>query len=370
MLRRLSKQNIRFMQLDKNMENLWNDFCLNSDTAWFRHTTWFLEYALNCRFDKKSKNLAFMVYQDNIPVAAVPLIMQTISDEPEILEFALGDTNIPFPAFTGTLSSDNRKNFTKIIFGEIDRLAEENGVSYARFFFDPLCVEILSGNQVYNSILKFGYHETSLSTNIISLDISETEIFSNIRKGHKADIKTAIKNCYTLDFFAQENISQEAFNIYKNLHLTAAGRKTRPDESWDLMFEFIKDGFSVLVLERVNGEYVAGALVFTYKNAAYYGSGATHPDFERVKGIGHLLQWEIIRYLKKRGYRYYETGWNFYPVLSQEVVSDKELNIAFFKSGFGGEIYPLFRGEKFYNKEYFKRKKWTLIEKYCNTFFR
>jgi len=83
------------VELTENKRELWNRFCLESSEAWFRHTTYFLEYAQNCRFDRKSKNLSFMVYQNSKIAAIVPLIMQTVYEEPEIFEFAIGDTNMP-----------------------------------------------------------------------------------------------------------------------------------------------------------------------------------------------------------------------------------------------------------------------------------
>ena len=331
----------------------WDNFCNGSRSAWFRHTTCFLDCILNCRFDMKSKNLSFGAYQNNKLTAVIPLIMQTVYDEPEIFEFGFADTNTPFPAFKNDLSRDDKNRLLKIIFVEVNRIAVENNVSYSRFFVDPLSEDVLRGGQRINPITKFGYHETSLSTNIIELSGSEEEIFANIRKGHKADIKAAKKKYFRVDIFDKRNISREIFEIYRNLHFIDAGRKTRPDESWDNMHDFIKDGKSALALVKSEKEYIAGALVIIYKDKAYYGSGATHPGFSKERGVGHLLQWEVVKHLKAVGVKYYEIGWNFYSVISQNVISDKEVNISKFKAGFGGDSYPIFRGEKFYSKEYF-----------------
>ncbi|MEM7816746.1 MAG: GNAT family N-acetyltransferase [Candidatus Aenigmatarchaeota archaeon] len=348
----------------------WNNFCLHSSSGWFRHTKWFLDYVIDCRFDKKSKNLSFAIKENNKIVAIVPLIIQTIYNEPDLFEFAIGDTNTPYPAFDNYIYLDNKKNITKAIFLEIERLAKENKVSYVRFFLDPLCDDILEKKQIYNPLPKYGFCDTSLSTNIINLTISEEDIFSRIRKGHKADIKTAIKNCFVVDIFDKENITEEKFKIYKNLHYLASGRKTRPDESWEDMFRFIKEDYAILALERKDKsfEYIAGIFVITYKQKAYYGSGATHPNFEKIRGIGHLLHWEVIKYLKNRRYKYYEIGWNYYPIISQETIDQKLLGISHFKSGFGDTIYPLFRGEKFFSKEYFMKIYKKRLDNYANSF--
>ena len=135
---------------------------------------------------------------------------------------------------------------------------------------------------------------------------------------------------------------------------------------WESLFEFIKTGYAVLALAKKNGshEYISGIIVFLYKYKAYYAFSATDPTFQRIKGIGHFLQWEIIKYLKKRGCKYYEIGWNLYPIISEDVCSLKELNISLFKSLFGGKTYPLFRGEKFYSAEYLRKKRDFLTEKF------
>ena len=357
--------------LSKNNQDAWDSFCLQSDSAWFRHTTRFLDCVLNCRFDGKSKNLSFMMREQNKIVAIVPLIMQTIHDEPENYEFAMFNNNdTPYPAFSNELREDKKNTITKIIFGEVDRLAKENKILYSRFSLEPLCSELLEGRQRFNPLTKFGYHETSLSTNIIDLRMPENELLMNIRKGHKADIKAASRDGYIVDIFDKDNISEEIFNIYKNLHFTAAGRQTRPIKSWDLMCSWIKDDYAFLLLERnkKNTEYISGAYVITSKQQAHYGSGATHPNLDKIRGIGHLAQWEAIKFLRRKGYLFYETGWNYAPVISQEVASQKELNISHFKSGFGGEVFPLFRGEKFYDQNYLRKKKNILIERYCKEY--
>ncbi|HPM42499.1 MAG TPA: GNAT family N-acetyltransferase [Candidatus Omnitrophota bacterium] len=341
------------VSLRNDMRLVWNRFCDESGSAWFRHMTQFLDYTVNCRFDEKGRDLSFLIMQNNEPVAIAPLILQRICEEPEFYEFAFAGTNTPFPAFKEGLSYETKRALTKEIFAEIDRLASEHGVAYSRFFVDPLVDDVLNASQRINPITKYGYHETSLSTNIINLDLPCEDIFAQMRKGHKADIRAAIKNKCEVSIYSAKNITEDIFSIYKDLHFRDAGRKTRPDVTWDMMYQFIKEGKYILALLEKDKRCVTGALVTVYKNKAAYASGATNPANAEERGAGHFLQWKIIEYLKNSGARYYETGWNFYPNISQNVVSDKDISISKFKSGFGGDMYPVFRGEKFYSKEYF-----------------
>ena len=110
--------------------------------------------------------------------------------------------------------------------------------------------------------------------------------------------------------------------------------------------------------------YISAQFVNTYDKKAYYQSGATLPEFERERGIGHLAQWEIIKYLKNNDFTHYELGWNWYANISGEVADAKMLGISRFKAGFGADIYPLFRGEWFGSKEYMRKVYDERLQKY------
>ena len=71
--------------------------------------------------------------------------------------------------------------------------------------------------------------------------------------------------------------------------------------------------------------------------------------------MGHLAQWEIIKFLNSSGVTHYDLGLNFYPNISQDVADKKLLGISRFKSGFGADVYPYFRGEWFSDKEFMIR---------------
>ncbi len=73
---------------------------------------------------------------------------------------------------------------------------------------------------------------------------------------------------------------------------------------------------------------------------------------------------DATEYLKNNGYHYYETGYNFFPIIAGNVFSPKELNISQFKRLFGGEELPLFRGEKFYDGEYLKIRRSELTDEF------
>lgn len=328
----------------------WNQFCLNSSTAWFVHTTFWINYTLNMRTEG-SVNHSFGVYDNLELVAIVPLIEEFIYSNRNKKEFSFAGLNTPYPAFSDRLSPDKIKKVEKYIFSKI---LEMQGVDYMNYYVCPATDEILQKKKIVNRLCRFGFHDTSISTNIINLGKSEKELFSKIRKGHKADIKTALKKAYFIEIIDADNFSGELFNIYRKLHFKASGRQTRPDITWEMMEDWIRKRLSVLALCKKDGVYISAVLVNTYKQKAYYQSGATLPEYERERGIGHIMQWEIIKYLNRKAFTHYELGWDWYSNISQEVTDQKMLGISRFKAGFGGKKYPLFRGEYFFNEDYMR----------------
>jgi len=362
---------MQIIEFNKKDYSSWNELCQASKSAWFRHTSWFLMYTKHSSFKLDKKNLSFAVLDDsNKLVAVVPLIAQPIYNEPELWEFSMEGTPIPFPALDELTEKDGKK-VLKFIFQEIDRLAEEHDISAAHFFVDPLSEVVLNGSLRYNPFLKFGYHNTSLTTNIVGLNKSEEDLLKQCAKGHRTDIIYAEQQGYIVDIFDHSNITKEIFSVYKYLHFLAAGKKTRPDESWDDMFDWIQNNFGILALIRTakDKDYISGLLTIVYKGKSYYGSGANDPAQDKIRGLGHLLQLETMKYLKQHGCTHYETGWNMYPIISDKVFTLKEVSIGHFKSLFGGEILPLFRGKKFFDPDYFKKKSDNLTKEFIDLYY-
>jgi|APSaa5957512535_1039671.scaffolds.fasta_scaffold14275_2 hypothetical protein len=337
---------LKIKQIDYKLDkDIWNTFA-NNNGGFFKHTTYWVNFYIYFCADCKVSNKSFMIMLDNKCMALVPLL--EITNRKQMLFFDWGN---PYPLFDKSLSKNNKDKIEKLIFKEIFKIAKAEDISYINFYVSPLSDVVLNKEMIINPLSKFGFHDTTISTNILKLEKDKDVLFRNFRKGVKSDIKTAIKNGFETKVYDHGNITRKIFDIYKNIHFQAAGRKTRPDKSWDIMFEWIQKGVSILAITTKEDKYISTQFVNVYNKKAYYQSGASKPEYERERGVGHLAQWEIIKYLKSNDITYYELGWNWYPNISQEVASEKMLGISRFKAGFGADIYPLFRGEWFRDKE-------------------
>jgi hypothetical protein len=343
----------------------WDQFCLKSATAWFRHTSTWIEYSLAMRPAGESMNCSFGITDNGELVAVAPLIKEAVRGQSGRSEFSFAGWNAPFPALADGLGEQHRDKTIKEVFREIERLAVLHKVAYAAFEVHP--VHTLLNRDVYpcNPLPFLGFSSSEISTHIVPLDRDEATLLRSMRKGHKSDIVAGQKNGLTARLYDSGSITDDIFKVYRQIHFHAAGGQTRPERTWEIMYEWIQKGYAVLaLLHHDSGMAIAAALTITYKDAAYYGSSCLEPEYNSERGGMHLLLWETMRYLKRKGIRWFETGWQFTPTLSQEVASKKEVNISLFKRGFGGMNLPYYRGEKFYHHEYMKETFINRLEKF------
>jgi len=128
------------------------------------------------------------------------------------------------------------------------------------------------------------------------------------------------------------------------MHHLAAGRITRPANTFHYMYEMIKGGNAFLVLIQNADLKTVGAYYFLIHGSyGYYGSAATDPSLDSQSGVGHLGLWSGISFAKKRGCKFLDLG---QLLMRPEGVTEKEKNIFWFKTGFGGQKVVVFRAVK------------------------
>lgn len=353
------------LQLSDVSPAAWDAFCANSPDAWFRHTNQFIALALT--LGEGSRNRSFAVTEGGTLVAVVPLVEQVIAGT-NTREYAMGGTPIPYPACAPGLPDKERDPLFSFIMAEIDRSAAEHGVACARMFVDPLTQPILNGTMRANPLPMYGYEDTSMSTVCMGLSLSEEEILAGMSARRRRYIGAAErKGLYRIDFLDRDSITEEIYHAYRELYFETAGKIVGTPERWQTMFEWLRSGSAILVLVRESrsGALIAGHLVMLYQKRGYDTISAIHPSRRNDHEIGPHMQWETMKYLKGRGFTHYEIGWLFPHGISEKVYSPKELAISHFKSLFGGTVLPLFRGKKYYDKEYMKQEKIALAQAYA-----
>jgi hypothetical protein len=343
---------MEIVKLTKDKYAEWNQFCQESNTAWFWHTTNWQEYILSYVSEARpqKENISFMVYKKDEIVAVAPLICETVKTSTGIIkEFSFDGWRVPAPALVNNLAMVKKDEIYEIIFNEIDRLAEENGVKKARFGIETLSMEFLGGAIAHNYLMGFGYLDVSLNTQIIDLGKPEEELWKELRRNHRRNILKGGQ--FKITFFNGKNITEKIFNEYRKAHIKAAGRQVRPDKTYELMREWIDQDLAFLAAVEIDRKKIGFEYYSVYKNNAYGFSAANDPEYGHLP-VRHFLEWKAILWMKQQELNFYEIGLQQYGKLIYDFPSEKQINISHFKKGFGGFTAPIFMGEKYYDKKY------------------
>lgn len=355
---------MEIIKLTKDKYEEWDKFCLASDDAWFWHTSGWIEYTLNYRPELKTQNLSFLVYKEDKIVAIVPLTLEIYKfAKKNICEFSFGGGAIPGLALNSALLSAERELIYKLIFTEIDQLARQNKIVRSRFRLTPLSLNFLNNEHSFNYLMKFGYIDVSLNTQLIDFNRTNEELWNDLRRNHRRNIKKG--KDFKINVYTSKNITKDIFNIYKEMHRKASGRKTRPDITFEMMHDWLTKDLAFLAAVEFKGKQVGFEYYSIYKNSVYGFSAANDPDYGYLP-IRHFLEWEAILWMTKQGYSFYEIGLQQYGALLYDFPDKKQLDISHFKKGFGGFTVPWFMGERYYDKKYFLDISKKRIRRYAN----
>lgn len=353
---------MNIIELTNDKYDIWDDFCLESKDTWFWHTSDWIEYTLNYNPSLMSKNHSFLIEQDNKIKCICPLLLE-YNEKLSSFEFSFGGGYNPNPAYAPDLTSNQYFKLEKFIFKYIDEKAKEFEVKRAKFTTRALSENLMKCVSRFNPFLQYGYLDNSIFSTIVDLKSDLKEIWSKCRKRIKRAVNS-MKNKLKFNLYNNLNCEDSNFDAYKKMHFKAAGKLTRPQKTWDLMKNWILNNKALLASAELNGEEIGFALFIIYKKNAYYGSGANDPDKEAFP-IAHCIFWKVIEWLKENNFNFYEVGEYTYPSLI-EIPSEKENNIANFKLGFGGDLFTVFQGEKYFSKDIFQNQIKLRGNNYCD----
>ena len=189
--------------------------------------------------------------------------------------------------------------------------------------------------------IKFRFDRENWSSLIVPLKSTDEEIFSRFSKGHKADIKKALKNRIRVVHSKSIDDFQEFRKLFLRMHRT---RGLQLDEALtagflERVFVFLdKENRGKLLLVKDSGDRILGGVIIVFQgHSVRYFKGTSDPDY-RYLPVLHLAIWEAIRLSKAEGFEYFDL-WGYNHFVNE---SDQVFFINRFKKGFGGEFifYP------------------------------
>lgn len=332
---------IKYIDIDRKT---WDHYIGEIQSSTFNHTSHRIEFDMDLS-SNIIQNESFIMKNQKEIIGSMSLYIE--KNENGKLQFSLCNSYLFAPALNTKYDYVKQEKHLKEMMKYIDELGDKYNCILSMIRLDPLS-NGSSNNRIfnYNYLMKYGYEDTSKLSQIVDLKLAKEDLWKSIRKGHKYEINKCNK-FYEYELYDSENITDEKFQIYKDIYLADAGRVTKSLELSNHYLNWIKSQNCILALSKFEDKYVSAMLVYIYKNQSYYLSAAQDHSKCTNNLSSHGLQWFVMNYLKEINIEYYELGWQYYPS-RQEEISKKEQNISLYKRGFGGFTVPLFSGIKRY----------------------
>jgi hypothetical protein len=344
---------------DNNQE--WDDFCDAQDEAWFWHTTGWIKYCEHSRFGVDARNLSFVIIKEERIMAIVPLLLE-VNQVNSGREFTFSGGPTPFFVIDQFAQRLEASAIQHLIWDEIERLATLHNVGRIWMRANVQNNGYLFGINVDNPLARKVFLDTSIYSCIVSLNREEKVLLSEMRKGHKAAVKKSMKQITTV-CYDSDNVTIDKLNKFRDFYFSVAGKVTRPPETFDMLFEFIKNGRGLLFEAILDHTIVGYTLVILYKQYAYYAMACVVQEFKDYD-VSHFLEWQAFCRLKQENIIYYELGEQHFGSSLSCIVTDKMKSISAFKRGFGGSLYLQCSGEYFFTKDYFDKTYAERLQEY------
>jgi len=199
------------------------------------------------------------------------------------------------------------------------------------------------GRSVKALLEDIGFHEARYALNFdttVTVDLSppEEELLARMRKSTRYGVRKAARE--GVEVVEPEDF-EAAWETFYGWMEDTAERKSgftirRPREYLHDMMRAMHDaGQGNLFLAVHEGKPLAGVFVFTFGEKYWFMHGASSTE-KRSYNPNHLLQWEVMRWAKQRGIRYYDMVGIPKPEDRNE--DDPYYGVYRFKTGFGGDV--------------------------------
>lgn len=170
--------------------------------------------------------------------------------------------------------------------------------------------------------------------NSMHLDLhpSEDDLLARMKQKTRYNIRLAQRRGVTVRRGDPEDLDL-LYHLYAETSLRDRFTIRDQDYYHEAWGSFMKAGMAQPFIAEVDGEPVAGIIVFHFGKRAIYMYGMSR-DVHREKMPNHLLQWEAIKWAKTLGYTTYDF-WGAPDTFSEE---DPMWGVYRFKLGFGAKV--------------------------------
>jgi len=329
----------KILKFDECNKKKWNELLKNMSGSQHHYTWNRINYFKSVA---KIKNFSFAIFEGNTCLALVALGKNDIK---ESNVFSFGLVYCPEPILNANLTSHEKRRVQNNLRTIIEEIAKKNNVKEYRIRSHPVIIKnkkilLSSEDQFYQ--IKFSKEFFTHNTVILNLESSVEKIWNNLSKTLRKSIKKSDKENLSFKVLNLKNNKETILNkmkIFKKFHYDLYEKQTRPNSSWNSMFNSVIDGEALLFSVLKDQNEISFLYCGVFGKFCFGWSQANAKKFEKNLSIRHFLEWSVIKYLKKNNYLYYELGERYYEYKGFKP-SKKYLTISDFKEKFNGSFYP------------------------------
>jgi hypothetical protein len=323
-------------------QEAWDEFVNNSSECWMWHL-YHLQEALSTW--KNYTDCSFAIRNKKEILGILPLQMvseKKISGTIQINSFS----SLGWWATKPGIEIATFKRLSDFFNETLNKHISDYKISDIRMQLSPLSPFLHTGESIkINPLLKCGFEDASGITRLIDLNKPIDDIRKSYRDTARWIVsKNSKENCEIVEASTPKDL-----DTYFQLHMETykrTGVEPHTFEYFKCIFEkFIPRGLSRILFFQNNGKTVAAQNTALYKKGAYYWTGAS--STEKNGNENYILMDNQIENAKNSGASFYELGEAFINPKDPKL---EGLNR--FKRSFGGDLYPFYKGKKYYSKQY------------------
>lgn len=321
----------------------WDGYVRQLPDANYYHSWSWLNYI--SKFPGIKENLSFVCLSDNGSVLAVCSLAVSLNGEKKYFEMSFGGNFCGAPAIADVKPSLRRK-ISDEVFSIISANAEKFKVKKINMIWDPLTIAFCEKSGFHKNhfeLLRYGLNYYVENVVVVDLMLPKNILFDNLSIDRRQRIRIAVKKDIKISAFNKENEKdylKKYFQQFQSAHFQSAGRMTRPQETWDAMYESAKEGVATLFIAFKGNTPISYLYCGEFQSMAFSWSQVNVEQYEKEYSPRHILEWEAILFYKKLNFKYYEIGERYYGPQIGYTPNKKEISISVFKDRFGGILLP------------------------------
>jgi lipid II:glycine glycyltransferase (peptidoglycan interpeptide bridge formation enzyme) len=299
----MTSNKFKFEKIDYSNVDRWNQLLYKSELASYRNSFEY-EYSRNAGIRKTQ---SFILSRNNEDIAGIHYTSKSV---------LFGFLKVA-DLLSGILFKYSPDSYIiDLILQHFISWAKDNNSSYIRF--TPWIAEFHSLNSpnlissIKKTIKKNCMEEIKPSTHTYWIDLSLKEeiLLKKMKATTRRKIKNGMISNIVIDII--ENNDNEVIEEFWKLYHKLGARKGFNQMSKNIFIREVKTLISakqaVIFILKFQNVIINISLASNFGTAMYY-HGAVNHEYKALKGCpspGHLAQWQMIRYLKSKGLKYYD----------------------------------------------------------------